>query len=88
MKWYNDLGPELEARIAYLKMRQCQFRWRDVNTLVYSIPESGGEYDFEIWQLGGLLDSVSNVRFPLDVGGVMRVETVITRQWVFQRTSG
>jgi len=82
MNWRNDLSPDLQARIAWLEQYGCQFFWRNAfDGLALGAPDPAGEYVFEIWRAGRLLDYAVSVFYPLDAFGTVQLKELLALHW-------
>ncbi|WP_407541211.1 hypothetical protein Q0M94_07450 [Deinococcus radiomollis] len=86
MNWYSPVNSDIEQRILDLKPYHYQFLWRDMNGFTYPCPECAGLYVFEIWKNDQLLEYIDELHYPLDVDGIARVETTVTRQWILRQS--
>jgi len=84
--WFSELDPELQARIALLLNRGCEFAWRVPEGLTSSQePLESGMAWLEIWFHGRLLDFVGPLPQPLNVEALTMIQAVIEKQANQQR---
>jgi len=81
MNWYDQLGPDLQERLANLKTSGYRFCWRDERNIAQLSAELRGEYVVELYRNGRLQDYIEAVHQPSSSTNLVNLQVFITRWW-------